>query len=74
MRQSVRKKEGPIEKLEDKAWRAWYEGLSKKDHEQYHAKLGLTEADEEELEEVRKELKQAKTNPKTKTTKTSNLD
>ena len=64
MRRRVRKKEGPIEKPEDKEWREWYEGLSKKDHEQYHAKLGLTEEDEEELEEVRKELKQAKTEPK----------
>lgn len=65
MARTLRKpKADHIEKPEDKQWQEWYGKLSKKDHENYHAKLGLTEEDEKELEEVRKELKQAKAEPK----------
>ncbi len=65
MARTLRKpKSGRIEKPEDRQWQQWYEKLSKKDHEQYHAKLGLTQDDEKELDEIRKELKNAKAETK----------
>lgn len=55
-----RKMRDHIEKPEDKEWLKWYNNLSKADHKQYLAKLGLDNEDEEELKEVKKELKKAK--------------
>ncbi|MBU0635823.1 hypothetical protein KKE06_02245 [Candidatus Micrarchaeota archaeon] len=49
-----------IEKPEDSEWLKWYKGLSQKDHEKYLAKLGLDASDQEELSEIKKELKKAK--------------
>lgn len=42
------RKEGKIEKSEDKVWHEWYSKLDKKDHEKMLAQLGL---DEEEIGE-----------------------
>ena len=39
------KREGKIEKAEDKAWREWYEKLDKKEHEKMLAQLGLDRED-----------------------------
>ncbi len=46
-----------IEKPEDKVWFEWYNKLTKKDHEQMLAKLGI---DKKEKEELEKELKKEK--------------
>jgi len=45
-----------IEKPEDKIWKQWFEKLTPKDHDNYMAKLGLTEEDKEELPEIEEQL------------------
>lgn len=60
MPRTLKKPKGKIDKPEDREWREWFSKLGKKDHERLYAKLGLTDEDEEELEEVRKELKAAR--------------
>ena len=63
MPRSLRQKRDHIEKPEDSEWLKWYNTLSKKDHEQYLAKLGLDKEDQEDVEEVKRELKKAKEEP-----------
>ena len=48
MRTLKPKKEGRIEKPEDKTWNEWYNTLDKKEHEKMLAQLGL---DDEEIGE-----------------------
>jgi hypothetical protein len=48
MRTLKSKKEGKIEKSEDKVWQDWYGKLDKKEHEKMLSQLGL---DKEDIEE-----------------------
>lgn len=48
MRATKPRKEGKIEKAEDRVWHEWYGKLDKKEHEKMLAQLGL---DEEEIGE-----------------------
>jgi hypothetical protein len=45
-----------IEKPEDKIWQQWFNKLTPKDHDNYMAKLGLTEEDKAELPEIEEQL------------------
>lgn len=45
-----------IEKPEDKIWKQWFEKLTPKDHDNYMAKLGLTDEDKEELPVIEEQL------------------
>ena len=65
MARTLRKpKADHIEKPEDKQWQEWYGKLSKKDHEKYLSKLGLTDADQGELKEIKEGLEKTKAEPK----------
>ncbi len=61
MPRTLQRKRDHIEKPEDQEWLKWYNDLTPQDHEKYLAKLGLDKEDKEELEEIKKELKKAKT-------------
>jgi hypothetical protein len=52
-------KDGKIVKPEDKEWSKWFGTLSKDDHKKYLHKLGLSDDDLEEMDEVKKELHEA---------------
>ncbi len=58
-------KNGKITKPEDQEWRKWFGTLTKEDHKRYLAKLGLEDDDLEEMDEVKKELQEAESEPKT---------
>lgn len=66
MPRTLRQKRDHIEKPEDRDWLSWYNSLTPKDHEKYLEKLGLDKSDQEELDEVKKELKKAKEHPQEK--------
>ena len=58
LRRNRTPKAGKIEKPEDTEWRKWFGGLTKEDHKKYLTKLGLDEDDLEEMDEVKKELRE----------------
>ncbi|MDD5163205.1 MAG: hypothetical protein PHD95_03285 [Candidatus ainarchaeum sp.] len=51
MRTLKSKKEGKIEKPEDKDWQEWYGKLDKKEHEKMLSQLGLDKEDIEEWDQ-----------------------
>jgi hypothetical protein len=59
------RKEGKIEKPEDKDWNQWYEKLGHKDHEKMLAQLGLDKEDIDEWEHhsVFKEMEEGSETP-----------
>ncbi len=52
------------EKVEDKAWTQWFQGLSMEDHDRKLRELGLDEEDVEEFNETF-DAKKAQQKPKT---------